>query len=817
MATLISAATGNFTDAGTWKTASAVANAEVDSEASTRNVSTGNMDSTAFTLAATDVDAVAIKISSIITPTGTLTVTLRNSTAGTSAGSVTINASDLNAAAAGWHVFSFASHTPNGTDSYVVRLTRSVADGASNRISVFASSAADTAIARAVRLTTTGAPAAGDKLIVAGEFTGTGTSTTYTVTNDNTATTSFGPTVSGGPPQGMTVNDKATFSYGTSASTNYYLKLKGVCAVFPGGTMNIGTSGTAIPSTSTAVLEFDSAANVDSGLDVRGGTVNLYGATKTTTWTSLTADAAVAATVLTVGATSGWAASDDIGIASTTRTFSQCEKRTISTVDSATQVTISAGLTNAHSGTSPTQAEVVNLTRNVKVRGVSDSLQGYVRVRTNGTFTARYAEFSRLGSNTADKRGVDVQTTTGAFDMQFCALRDFIATGSRGLNVSGSTATNVTWSNNVSYNIQNSHFATAVTSGTWTADGNVMMLTSNAPVADLSDVGGTFTNNIMVGASTYGLRLTEAATVGTVSGNTVHSCDGGGMILTSIATGSTVSSTTVWRCNNFGIAFDNNALLGITLNGATLFGNATNNITTSGTSATYVGLRFVNVTANGDSTFATTNGFANSAPLLGCWFEGCDFGTSSGIKTGHSRDLNVGAASYWDVHLWNCKLSSSTELNGQSNLTAGSTIRSTKHDQTAGNHKAWFLYGVVATDTTTYKTASPGQTLTPNSASNKLESGSMRFALANGATATVTTYVNKSAAYNGAQPRLMLRRNPAAGITSDTVLATASGGTGSWLTLSGTTAAVTDDAVLEVFVDCDGTAGTVTVDDWSVA
>jgi hypothetical protein len=71
---------------------------------------------------------------------------------------------------------------------------------------------------------------------------------------------------------------------------------------------------------------------------------------------------------------------------------------------------------------------------------------------------------------------------------------------------------------------------------------------------------------------------------------------------------------------------------------------------------------------------------------------------------------------------------------------------------------------------------------------------------------------------NGNRARLIVKANPAAGIAADTVLATATvSSEGAFELLSGTTAAVTDDAVLEVYVDCDGTTGWVNVDDWSVA
>lgn len=52
---------------------------------------------------------------------------------------------------------------------------------------------------------------------------------------------------------------------------------------------------------------------------------------------------------------------------------------------------------------------------------------------------------------------------------------------------------------------------------------------------------------------------------------------------------------------------------------------------------------------------------------------------------------------------------------------------------------------------------------------------------------------------------------------TDTQLSTATvtASTGTWEELSGTTPTPTDDGVFVVYVDCDGTAGWVNVDDWS--
>ena len=84
-----------------------------------------------------------------------------------------------------------------------------------------------------------------------------------------------------------------------------------------------------------------------------------------------------------------------------------------------------------------------------------------------------------------------------------------------------------------------------------------------------------------------------------------------------------------------------------------------------------------------------------------------------------------------------------------------------------------------------------------------------------GNTAAVTVKVRKNGSYAGDQPRLVVKANAAAGIPADVVLDTLSVGADTWETLSGTTAAVDDDAILEFVVDCNGVAGDVFVDTWT--
>jgi hypothetical protein len=234
MATLVSRTSGNFTTAATWALCSVAG--ELDSEAGSTNVTGANLDSAAFVLEANQIDGFAVKLSNSTGSGGTCTFTLRNSTTATDIFTVTINWADLfvnnnSSGGRGWLFFSTgATHTPNGTDSYVIRCIRTTSG-----IALFTNATANN-WSRQVRRTATQAPAANDKLIVAGQFTGAGAWSRYTVTLDNTATTSFGPTVSGGPPQGITINDKGTLQLATPGSpTNYYLRWKGLMDIYGGG------------------------------------------------------------------------------------------------------------------------------------------------------------------------------------------------------------------------------------------------------------------------------------------------------------------------------------------------------------------------------------------------------------------------------------------------------------------------------------------------------------------------------------------------------------------------------------------------------
>ncbi len=803
MADLIAYQSGDWTGATTWKGVATSTGAKQTSTTNATGVSSSYVYSPTFTIT----NGVVIEGLLLhcrrggITSSGTMTVALSDDNGVTATREVTVDAQDIpRGLTASWVFFKFGTPlTGDGGTDYRIGVKGTV-----NNNVLFSRSATTADWARYLRTDATATIGASDRTFIAGELTAPGTVNALTVTMDSTASTAYGD---------LDICYNGTLSYGTSASTNYILDLAGTLNIWDGGILNIGTSGTRIPSTSTALLEFTNAVNVDRGLEVRGGgTVNLYGATKTTIQTLLTADASSGQKVVTVGSTSGWLANDVIALASTTRTPGQSEKATISTVDSGTQITTVANLTNTHHGVSPYQGEVVNLTRNVKIRGTSQSLCAYVNCEATSNFTAEYAEFFFLGSSTAFKQGIDSATSSaGTFSMKFCSMYDYNSTGSANLIRAAGTTASIVIEDCVFYvsNTSQTPFSITATSGTPSIQRNwwVSVGTTNA---SFGDVGGTIQDNRFGGC---GFILGEfGGNIGTIKDNIIHSTIQYSLLITNPLYG-TIDGMVIWRCAGYAVRIDAGGWIGLNWN---LYHNA-NGINPFSNGGSFV-FRDSDFNGGSGASLSQTGIHMNFSRNFQALFENCNFGN---VQTASTACITVSAYPGYEVIFRNCFIGESTVVQNQSNLTSSDYLTSyigfDKFNNTAGSHRAYKQFGRTESDQSTFNTAAPSEALLPNNASNKLPSGSKKLAVASGQTATVNVYVRKSATYNGNQPRLIVKANSIAGITTDTVLDTMSVGTESWEQLSGTTATVSDDCVLEVYVDCDGTAGTVNVDDWSVS
>lgn len=843
--TVAAAANGNLTAAGTWGQADATS--LNNSETAATTITTSFVESTAFTPGAITIDGIGIKVSNRTGTTGTISVHLAAAAVEVPGTLVTINMADLPAITTaaidgGWAFFKFPAPV-----LLVIATAYTVGIKTSSATQANCYSSATTNWTRYLRTTTTGAPVAGDDMIVVGEYTAAGASTARTVTMDETATTDYGAASTSTVTPSLAIGQGGTFVFGATAATNYYLRQSGTVVVYQSGTLNVGTVGTPCPRDSTMKFNFDCAAAVDFGLTVRGGTFTAQGLSRTAgkliDRCKLNTDEAIASTSLGVDTDTGWLDNDQIVVATTTQTRAQTEIGTMNGAAAASTLTVDGfagaggGLAFAHSGVSPTQAEAFLLTRNVSMFGAGASavLPFYISVDSKATVDVDWAEFYYIGNNTAGKQGIMITTITGSFNMQYSSVHEANSGGTIGFNTTGATSNNFTFSNNVTYSTSQ-HIIVATTSGTnWDVSNNICATQPGgaAVMLMISDLGGTFTNNTIIGSGAAGVQLGDsAAATGTISGLTAHGNTGSGIVITQMFSDvlKTVGPFTTWRnavATNSGGGFctagANSGLIGlqnILIDGITSFGN----INQIALFAVMAGSIINNAVLNGDTTFTSTAGVAfpnaNNCPIE-VLFTNLDSGTASGIKTTCTNDLqiNFGACSL-SVRLHNCKLASATELIGQALLSRGSFISSQKHDQTAGLHKTWKREGTIAIETGTVHSSSHAFSMTPNSSATvttKLESSSFFAAVTNGNTVTPVVYANKSAAYDGNQPRLICKKNVPLGVAADTVLATYSAGTGSWNSITGTTPAATDDGVFEFLVDCDyGTGGVVFVDSMTV-
>jgi hypothetical protein len=844
VATLVAAASGNLTAAATWQVALGLNRGETSSTV----LSTSFVGSFAVVPAGNvDVDGIGFEVATTpASPSGTLTCEIYDNTgAAQVAGTETvIDVADLpsNVSIAningGWCFIKFAAPvTLTAGRTYYVRLRTSVA----SQVTVYRTSTNQwTSFIREV---TTQAPAAGDDLIIAGERTGAGAITNLTVTMNSTATTDYGAGSTNLALHGLAICAGGTLTWGTTAATNYIFRMSGHIVIFTGGAYNQGTVATPCPRDSTMNLQMDCAADGDFGMTVRyGGTVVMQGLSRTSGkdiwYCKLNTDEAIASTSLGVDTDTGWLDNDEIAVAPTSRTAADAEAGTLNGAAGASTLTVDGfagaggGLAAAHSGTAgtlPTQAEIILLTRNVRMAAVTSTATTYMHVWNGGVVDIDWAEFRYWGTNTVLKRGFNVETTVaagGSFSLRYSCIRD---TESYGAYLNAAALDNVTIEYCALWNTN--------TAGAASLAAIIFVSISTAPTAILingnisikgsgtNNVGisfncccGTITNNTITGHALgiyfNGSAITEDLNF-VFTGNICHSNSSQGLWIDGALKNQLFTNTTCWRNTGAGI-YLSSAPVGLVLDGVIAYGNVTQNI--------YVVVATVmikDLVSNSDATFSTTYGIT--------LIHKCDITIVNSVFGGtvaHTNDIALISGTDPRVRLLDCDFNAGTTVLNPLTVLRSGSITSLKHNGVAGAHQAWKPNGrntgaALEIDTTIFNTASPSMRMYPGHATRRLQGPNWEAAVASGNTLSVSVTIRLSVIGDGTAyagytvlPKLWVRENYAAGIMADTLLATHGGGAG-WVTLSGTTAAVTDDAILEFYVDCEGTAGWINVDDFT--
>lgn len=851
MALLKSIASGNFTAASTWAVCSAVNDASTGiTTTTTAYVVSGT--SFTFTGGASQIcTGILLKFGTrASTVSGTISVQLylSNGTtivldAGGANAEVTMNAVD---------VLSSSLPTSGSTSIYghwvffKFKDTVTLTNGTGYRVGVKSSvlgvagvhrGASAGVWASALVTDVTQAPAATDKFIVVGDNLAAATTAnagtkaaSYTVTMDNTATTQFGAAETGNAIWGLYVGDQGKLSFGTAASTNYFLRVRGNIGVGSGGdsfkgSLEIGSVANPIPRTSTAILEIDSATVGAHFISVQGGKFIAQGLSRTSgkevDKCLLSADSAASATTLQVDTDTGWLSGDTFWVGPTGRVAGTGgEERTLSGNAGASSITLSAGMTAAREGNAVIRAALMLTTRNVIIRSTGAALQCWMETKgSTSEVDFDWVKLELIGSATTSKNGWYLDGTVSQISFDRCNFnRCYLALLSTTAN-GGGLVSNCTFTQSAAFSFL------AVSSATTLTNNWVASTTSTFNAMIFRDPNFTISGLRVVSSTAAGLAFSAvqgvfSATAGSWSDILIHSSTTG-MSFTAQDFGQlNLSNVEIQRCSTQGIALAGAA--GVILDNFKVYGNASRNIIISGGHGEVI---FRNsffggqdsVAPNADN--ATTNGVEFSG-LSGSRvvFENCKFSTGFSNALAHTgNDILFGTGFGGIVLLRNCTLAATAEVSALSLDT--SLVASENHDESAGARKIWKKRGIIASDTTITRSGTVSLRLTPNSSSFKLDYVFARVAVASGSAPTVGVYVRKSVAgdgtaYNGAQPRLIVRRNILVGLTSDLVLATASGSAGSWELLSGTLPTLTGNGVIEVEVDCDGTAGWVNMADF---
>jgi hypothetical protein len=326
----------------------------------TSNVTTSN-----FTITnGKTTDGVLLSAYFVSGGTGTVTIELFDGTSVVA--TVTVNADTLPGTSSAQNALIFfkwdATYTSTGLTTMAIRARASVNSSAGLKGS------GASAPYKRIRITDNATLSAADTPNIVDELNSSSGRVHKTVTMDNTATTVFGAT---------DVWDGATFAFANTASTAFLYKTNANLTVNRNATLTMGTGAASIPSTSTAELFFNNAVNVDCGLLINdGATFTTHGASKTK-YQLLAADYSSGTSITLDGTPTNWKNGETLAFASTTRTSTQAETKTLGADVTTTTGTLSSGLSNAHGGSAPIQAEVINLNRHVRIHGASSSLQAY--------------------------------------------------------------------------------------------------------------------------------------------------------------------------------------------------------------------------------------------------------------------------------------------------------------------------------------------------------------------------------------------------------------------------------------------------------
>ncbi len=867
MAVFVSAASGNFTTAGTWSTVDPTWFRDGTSYGQTTTSWAG---ATALTPGAITADGILLKIAYAATLTGTFGVRLYDSTAAAAvAGSdVTVNVTDLAsvggnltyAGSIGWLFFKWSAPiTLTAAHAYLVQVISST----NASVYVYYNSAASSWSA-GLRISgaAAAAPTTGDQVVCVGALTGAGALTSYTITMDQTSSAVKYGTAST-TVSSFDVNLGCTLSVPTTAASTWYLNLKAIVHIGLGGTISCGAAGAQIPAGSTCVVNFDATAAGAFYFDV-WGTISGQGDPPTpgtaVVGALLTAAHTAGGSTFTIDRATGWKSGNTIAVAGTTRAANKTEGFTLAADATADTLTISGTSANNHDGNATTgiQAEVILTSRNVTFSVTTPATYGsYLRLR----FTAvadfdwcAFVGFDYTSGSAVWGLSFDGGTTV---HVDYCHFSSTNTSGGYGISEYQGSAfsSNVTFTNNTSRGLlQGLFFASTNT----VSSGTITLEDCWALAAGASD------NNRLVyfrRCGTRALVMTRCRCAGGRYAEPTVKFDFYG-VAGAVLVGRTITMTDCVIHDGSQHLSTANRVHGVYIQGG-LFYRARYDIGISNCHLTFASgsvvydwlvegcdfysgggsdiydatttylddITFRNCRLGGESGYGCSYGYYlyNGFNQHRIRWENCLFGLSAGgsfvnhTTADFGGSMNTSYPGSYEFTFVACTLGTGTQFHADfvgTSVAGRSFLAFQREGGVLGSHRVYYpRLGTLSRETSVFHTTSPSERMAPVGALStcRLRSAPKRFDVAQGTIMAPGVWVYLSVAYAGSAPRLIMRANPALGTDDDLVLDTHSGTLGVWEYLSGPmVVAAEDHGQMECYVDCDGSAGYVYVDDWTL-
>ena len=826
MAVLISATSGLSSNPNNWRV--------VDPLSFTNNETSGTTLTTTFVSSGTfspssniNIEGVAIKPTTRVGSSGTMSIRLLAGGTAYSGSQVVVNVTDIysipSVAVPSFYWLYLAFPT-------VIALTAGVTYSVQARtsqatqVSLGYSTTPTTNWIRAIVTTTTASPANADTLIIAGPHTEPGSSSSVTITFDNTSGLTFGGGVASF--SAIEVGKNGTLNFQTSPNTDYRLLCNGNINIGAGGIFTIGTAGNPIPSNSSAVVSFTmSSANLFQ-INVRQfGSFYTYGATKSAR-ALLGTNASAGVSTITASSTVDWNRNDRIVIAPTTNSSSAFDLRTMSTTSSnSTTIAISPTLSNAKTIWANTECEIINLTRNIRIVGMSSSFDCiHTYNGRNVVIDSDYTEyFNSVWSNSL----VDTSTSSVSFVgcsfwnstsrvalndtnislSTFVTIDDCVLHNVLSLNSNSVASIVATPSNLIIRDVWGirsvSHWVNLYGQDSFTMDRCRWIASAGSAFS----VGNNSTNNNPIYIRSCVMKCSTVAGFNFPNGafaNFPYLND--------------ISNNKIYLNAQYGINYSPTVgqAYGWYFYYTEIFSNATSNI-----NLTYAAdFKMIGATLYGGPTQTSPIGVRCTSTLTPIEFHDVSMTTHSTADVSFVNSSNIG-----QLVFKNSLFGSTTEVNSPTTLLGKpSYVYSARHDRTEGSHIIWYLFGRLQSDTSIYRTSPRSLRITPLNATGKIESSPVLVPVKSGETVTIGVWVRRSvvgdgSAHNGNFPRLISKIDRATwGGSLDQILATASSASdGAWQYISGTTQIAIDDSAYQIVVDTDGTSGWVNVDDMFVS